>query len=69
MRFRNLVGRFRNLVGRFRNLVGRFRNLVGIEGVIALDVLGTHNAGDDQFSHFEVDADFLLALDHHVAVG
>ena len=29
---------------------------------------GRIDAGDDQFADFEIDADFLLALDHEVAV-
>src|SRR6516225_6620365 len=44
------------------------RNLRGIDGVVALDVLGPHDTGDDQFADFEVDADLLLALDHEIAV-
>ena len=42
--------------------------LRGIDGVVALDVLRAHDAGDDQFADFEVDADLLLALDHEIAV-
>ena len=44
------------------------RDLRGIDGVVALDVLGPHDTGDDQFADFEVDADLLLALDHEIAV-
>ena len=29
---------------------------------------GPHDAGDDQFAHFRIEPDFLLAFDHHVAV-
>ncbi len=29
---------------------------------------GPDDAGDDQFADFEIDADFLLALDHEIAV-
>ena len=42
--------------------------LVEVDRVVALDVLRPHDAGDDQFADFEVDADLLLALDHEVAV-
>ena len=44
------------------------RDLAGIDGVVALDVLRAHDAGDDQFAHFEIDADLLLAFDHQIAV-
>jgi hypothetical protein len=36
--------------------------------IVALDVLRPHDAGDDQFANFVVDADLLLAFDHEVAV-
>src|SRR5450755_3233259 len=44
------------------------RDLRGIDGVVALDVLRAHDAGDDQFANFEIDADLLLAFDHQIAV-
>src|SRR3984893_17047539 len=44
------------------------RDLARIDGVVALDVFGAHDAGDDQFADFEIDADLLLALDHEIAV-
>src|ERR1700754_252510 len=43
-------------------------DLAGIDGVVALDILWTDDAGHDQLAHFEIDANFLLAFDHHVAV-
>ena len=43
-------------------------DLAGIDGVVALDVLGANDAGDDQLADFEIDPDFLLALDHQIAV-
>jgi len=46
-----------------------FRDLAGIDGVVALDVLRAHDAGDDQFADFKIDADLLLAFDHEIAVG
>jgi len=42
--------------------------LLEIDGVVALDVLRAHDAGDDQFSDFVIDADLLLAFDHEIAV-
>ena len=39
------------------------------DGVVGVDVLGPHDAGDDQVADLEVDAHFLAALDHQVAVG
>src|SRR5205814_5424403 len=39
-----------------------------VDRVVALDVLWPHDAGDDQLADFEVDTDFLLALDHQIAV-
>jgi hypothetical protein len=32
------------------------------------DVLGPDDAADHQFAQFEIDANFLAALDHHIAV-
>ena len=29
---------------------------------------GSHDSSDDEFANFEVDADFLLTLDHQIAV-
>src|ERR1700726_5141631 len=43
-------------------------DLAGIDGVVALDVFRPHDAGDDQFAHFEIDADLLLAFDDEIAV-
>ena len=47
----------------------RFGDLWKIDSVIALDVLRPDHAGDDQHAHFRIEPDFLLALDHHIAVG
>src|SRR6195256_4180118 len=44
------------------------RDLAAIDGVVALDVLRPHDAGDDQFADFEIDPYLLLAFDHQVAV-
>src|SRR6267143_6034875 len=44
------------------------RDLAGIDGVVALDILRPHDAGDDQFADFEIDPDLLLAFDHEIAV-
>lgn len=44
------------------------RDLAGVDGVVALNVFRPHDAGDDQFADFKIDADFLLALDHEIAV-
>ena len=44
------------------------RDLRGVDGVVALDIFGAHDAGHDQFADFIVDADLLLALDHEIAV-
>src|SRR4029078_2467610 len=46
----------------------RLGDLARVDGVVALDVLGADDAGDDQFSNLEVDADLLLALDDEIAV-
>src|SRR4051794_24793544 len=45
------------------------RDLAGVDGVVALDVFGPHDAGDDQLADFEIDANLLLAFDHQIAVG
>src|SRR5262249_16428176 len=44
------------------------RDLAGVDGVVALDVLGPDDTGDDQLAGLEIDADLLLAFDHQVAV-
>src|SRR5579885_56163 len=46
----------------------RLRDLGGVERVVVLDVFGPHDAGDLELPHFEIDPDFLLALDHEIAV-
>ena len=43
-------------------------DLAGIDGVVALDVFGTDDAGDDKFAHLVVDADFLPAFDDEISV-
>jgi hypothetical protein len=44
-------------------------DLAGCDGIVVLDVFWPHDASDDQFTHLEVDADFLLAFDHQIAIG
>ena len=38
----------------------RLRDLVGVDRVVALDILRSHNSSDDEFANLEVDANFLL---------
>ena len=47
----------------------RLCDLAGVDGVVALDVLRPHDTRHDQFADFVIDTDFLLALDHQIAVG
>ena len=44
-------------------------DLGGFKRVVCLDIFRPDDARDDQFADFEVDADFLLALDHEIAIG
>src|SRR3984957_5926504 len=44
------------------------RDLAGVDGVVALDILRPHDAGDDQLALLVVDADLLLAFDDEIAV-
>ena len=46
----------------------RLRDLVGVDRVVALDILRSHNSSDDEFANLKVDANLLLTLDHQVAV-
>src|SRR5262245_17762130 len=47
----------------------RLRDLFIGDRVAARDVLGTHNPPDVEDPHFRVDAEFLRAADHEIAVG
>src|SRR5262245_27159893 len=46
----------------------RLRDLVRVDRVVALDVFRSHNSCDDEFTNLKIDANFLLTLDHQVAV-
>ena len=46
----------------------RLGDLGGFDRVVGFDVLGPHDAGDDQLADLEIDADLLFALDDEVAV-
>src|SRR5579883_2417898 len=44
------------------------RDLARIDGVVALDIFRPHDASDNQFALFVVDANLLPAFDHEIAV-
>ena len=46
----------------------RLCDLVGVDRVVALDILRSHNSCDYEFTHLEVDTNFLLPFDHQVSV-
>ena len=46
----------------------RLRDLLQIHRVVGSRILGPHDAGNDQFAHFEIDANLLFAFDHEIAV-
>src|SRR6188508_397986 len=46
----------------------RLRDLVGVDRIVALDILRSHNPCDNEFAYLEVDANFLLSFDHQISV-
>src|SRR6476660_2701673 len=46
----------------------RLGDLGRIDRVVTLDIFRPYNAGDNQLTHFEVDADLLLPLNHKISV-
>ena len=46
----------------------RLGDLGGNDCVIRLNVFGPDNAADNEFAHFEINADLLAAFDYEIAV-
>src|SRR6202012_2747867 len=42
----------------------RLGDLGQIDSVVALDIFGPHHTRDQEFTHFRIQPDFLLAFDH-----